>query len=179
MANMSDSQFKTFRADIRREVRNVSDEIRSNIYGAVVAEARSVAASVARKDGEPLVRNVENLTKLQNRAEHRHENLEKRLEIMGRLLHSQADVIRELESRVKKLEEKPDLSTTISLDPEEVLAGFVTKGSGPLPRPREQVEDGDKLVHNGETFYWWFGRWRRLSELEGFASWIAHRARSK
>jgi len=92
MANMSDSQFKTFRADVRREVRNVSDEIRSNIHGAVVAEARSVAASTARKTEETLVRNMEHLTKLQNRGERLHEDLVRTLDNLSQRLNTQADV---------------------------------------------------------------------------------------
>lgn len=56
MASMTESQFKTFRADVRREVQSIAREIRSDIYNSVVDEARRVAAATARKHVEQVIR---------------------------------------------------------------------------------------------------------------------------
>ena len=56
-ANLTESQFKTFRADVRSEVRNIGQEIRREVYQGVVGEARTTASSTARKTVQQMVNN--------------------------------------------------------------------------------------------------------------------------
>lgn len=152
MASMTESQFATFRADVQRtareEVRKTSDEIRANIYQAVVNEARSVAAATARKDLERM----------------KTENQELRVAVRG--LSKQVDG---LLNRVAVLEDSRMVESTVghSIKVDE----FRIVGWEPA-----KPKDGDTLNRGGEKFTFWWGAWRRQSELEGFATWMARKA---
>lgn len=83
-ANLTDSQFKTFRADVRREVRSIANEIKREIYDLVVGEARVVAAQTARKHVNQMAHNGE--FQVQNRLE----NLDTRLKSVERVVTKKA-----------------------------------------------------------------------------------------
>lgn len=40
-------------------------------------------------------------------------------------------------------------------------------------------KNGDQKIENGETFYFWWGQWRRESEIAGFSNWVTKKALGK
>lgn len=151
--NMTESQFRTFRADVRRaardEIRSMRHEIQNELFQGLVSEARSVAAATARKDLSRL--NLEN-------------------QELRATLRKLSSKIEDLESRSPALEQAQEPQPTLKIVDGRIV-GMSTPGWEPV-----NSKNGDSLLMNGERFIFWWGEWRRPSELKGFASWMAKRA---
>lgn len=198
MPSMTDSQFKTFRADVRREVHVIAGEIRGEIqnevFQGVVQEARVMAAQVVRKDLPQRVREevqqalderrTQTGPKVTVTIEPDQESLD-RLETLEATVTAQQGLIgRLMESREAQSKLIEDLRRTSSKAWEDMNGRIVELGKrvsppeadiysmGPTPTPSGlgTAYDGMTCLHNGEMFYFWWGQWRRESEVRSFAS---------
>lgn len=57
--------------------------------------------------------------------------------------------------------------------------GKVHGSTPPRPRMAPGPKNGDRMAMNGETFYFWWGQWRRESEIAGFSNWVTKKALGK
>lgn len=154
MATMTNSQFATFRADVQRAARDEIQAQMNSIRNEIFHGLRQHAIATAREAA------TGNVTNLSNRVQ----NLE--------------DLVGSLNVRIAVLENQLKPTVSLKLDVNGRISGVeAIGGTYSTPAPKNGDEKWETLP-GGQTekFVWWWGQWRRKSELEGFATWLARRA---
>lgn len=165
MASMTDSQFKTFRADINRTCAAVTREIMQNELDRVHINAQRAAT-----------------VEVQNQLRGLHQEIDGVNGSLATLTTTVANLTFQRDQLEAELAAEREASrVTVTINNARLQREVEDSTARPTGAPEQwnrkpKPKDGDKLMNNGEVFYWWFGQWRRPSELEGFVSWITRRA---
>lgn len=174
MLSMTDSQFRTFRADVRAEVRSIAAAIQSDIYASVSAEARRVAAATARKTVKQMTDNGDfQVQRTLNGLDARLRNVES--EVTNRILKELPKVaFPNIENRF--------VATVADQIAEGKVSGAkpsIMKSDYDKPRPEDFVpnlkpKDFDACIlfnggPNPEKFTFFRGEWRRNDQMKEFA----------
>lgn len=164
MPSMTDSQFKTFRADVRREVHAIADnirsEIRADVYSNVVGEARSVAASTVRKDlPQKIEEAISRKVSIAVEGDPDLKQEMQQLRLQNEMLRSQIEELRKTSSKAWD-----DINDRIlKVESPYFIPG--AKNFGGIPGP----SDWDTIISPmGENLTFYRGEWRRNSEMESF-----------
>ena len=152
--NLSESQFKSFMAGVRGAAAEAVSQMKGEVLQPVISEARRVAASTARKqtDQEFLA-------------------LDTRLRALEDALRTANATI----SLLKEDQARQNPTYRVNLDVDGKISGVQIDA----PTGKPNIREGDHMIRNGEDFWWWFGQWRRESELVGFSSWMARQVFKK
>lgn len=159
--NLSESQFKSFMAGVRGAAAEAASKMKGEILQPVISEARSVAASTARKqiDQEFLALDT------------RLRALEETVRTAGATIHHLNNEV----TRLKADQARQNPAYRVNLDVDGKISGVRVND----PTDKRNIREGDHMIRNGEDFWWWFGQWRRESELVGFSSWMARQVFKK
>lgn len=162
--NMTDSQFKTFRADVKREVRNIAHEIRSELCNTVVEDSRRVAAATARNHVDQIAMDGE----LYDLSEIR--------QALTTLNSDMATVVlatNGMEGRLWNVEH--ELTKQIVGELTHKKRGPMNFGGDPTPVNCTPKEWDVLPSYSNGRFTFYRGEWRRDSQMKEFARQARHR----
>lgn len=172
--SMTESQFATFRADVRTAAglaaKEMSAQIKKEVYDSVVLEARATAAQTVRKDLDRASEFAQSVANENRHLSSRISGVSMDVQrLIERLSTAEDNILRLSATNTAVLEKLGKLGKS----KEPSLSEIYTLRYGPT---QSEPKNGDQCESNGEWFTFWWGQWRRQSELEGFASWMASRA---